>query len=401
MKYLQGKFLTGYVTLHIKGRDPELLLQHFVNEGVHIWDVKKISISQCEMKIRLYDLQTIQQVTKTLPYEVTIKDYYGLPKIVAQFKRHLDILIAGIISIIFFILLSQFIWSIDINGVSEEVEAKVKDHLQAINIKQGSFKPFLANLSDIQQSVLKDVPELLWIGVEQKGTKLIFSGVEKIIQEEIEKEGAQHLVAKKNGVIEKMKIAKGVPLVTVNDYVRKGQRLVSGDLSDVFEEDRDQEETLVAAQGEVFARTWYEVDVVVPLKVHHEQLVDEQMDKYYLAVGNKQLLLWGFQKEEFKHSVNERNEYPLTIFNYKFPLKIVKETIYETKLHSYERSKEDAVIAGISEAKKSLQLQLEQNANILSHKVLHETTENGKVKLNLLITVSENIAEEIPIVQGD
>lgn len=402
MKYLQGKFLTGYVTLHIQGDHLEQLLQFLVDEGVYIWNVARIKENHCKINIRSYDLQLLQEITSKLSYRLEIERQYGLPYLFMKLKYHLDIVVASIISLAFFILLSQFIWSIDISGVSEEVEEKVKSHLQSQNIKQGTFKPFLSSLSDIQQNILNDIPELLWIGVEKRGTKLIFSGVEKITQEKTNISRAQHIVANKSGVIEKMEITRGIPLVTINDYVTKGQRLVSGDLADVFEEKKDEKEkSYIMAQGDVFARTWYEVKVSVPLKVSHERLALEEKDKYYLMIGSKQFGIWGFWHESFKHSITERKEYPLTIFNYEIPFKFIKETTFKTDLFYDKRSKEEAISAGVSAAKNSLQLQLEQNAKILSHKVLHERTESGKVKLNLLMTVRENIAEESPIIQGD
>jgi|SRR5690625_373963 len=405
MKYLQGKFITGSATLIVRGNKPELLLQQLVNSGIHMWDIKKVNSQSCHAKIRRYDIKSIQTMTKELPYEIIFENYRGLPKLFHILQQKSDIIVACLISFIFFISLSQFIWSVEINGVPEELEVKIKDHLQSTGIKKGVFKPLLANPSTIQQNLLLNVPELLWVGVELKGTKLKFSGIEKISQDYTDDDGPQHLVAKKNGVVEKMQITKGVPLVSVNDYVTKGKRLVSGNLQDAIQNDEEKKENnevnLVTAQGEIFARTWYDVQVTVPLTVNYEELSEQQMDKYYVSFGNKRLLVWGFEQMNFKHSLIEAEEFTLNIFNYLFPIKIVKESIYETKEYQYVRSIDEAVADGISEAKAALQLQLDQNAKILSQKVLHETTESGKVRLNLLITVSENIVEEIPITQGD
>lgn len=405
LKYLQGKFMTGFVTLIVRGSNPELLLQQLVNSGIHMWDIKKVDSDSCHAKIRRYDVNIIQTMTEELPYEITFRDYRGLPKVVHRLQQKGEIVVAYLLSVFFFISLSQFVWSVEISGVPNELEVKIENHLQSEGIKKGAFKPLLANPSTIQQNLLLNVPELLWVGVEQKGTKLKFSGIEKISQEYTGKDGPQHLVAKKNGVIEKMQITKGVPLVRVNDYVKKGDRLVSGNLQDAIPEDHEKKDTekkqLVSAQGEVFARTWYDVQVTVPLAVEYEELAEQQMDKYYLSFGDKRLLLWGFKQPTFKNSLTKIDEFTLNIFNYDIPIKIVKESINETKYYKYVRSTEEAITDGISEAKEALRLKLDQNAKILSQKVLHETTESGKVRLNLLIIVSENIVEEIPITQGD
>ncbi|HLS06912.1 MAG TPA: sporulation protein YqfD, partial [Bacillota bacterium] len=235
---------------------------------------------------------------------------------------------------------------------------------------------------------------------------LKFSGIEKISHDSKTTDKPQHLIAKKNGTIEKMHITKGVPLVSVNDYVTIGKRLVSGNLSDVIESEEDNEPTndqeqLVAAQGEIFARTWYEIQVTVPLSVNYEHISERKIDKYYISFQNKRLLLWGFQQPNYSDIHTTTDEYTLNIFNRTFPFKFIKQSIHEKEQINYVRSKKEAIQVGMLEAEAALKLQLSANAKILSQKVLHEATGSGKVRLNLLITVSEDIAEEIPITQGD
>lgn len=405
MKHLQGKFMLGFITLNVYGQNPELFLQQLVNAGIYVWDVQKINTNCCQVKIRRHTRKAVQSLAEHSSYDITFADHRGLPSLIESYIQKREIIIACLLSLLLFIFLSQFVWSIEISGVTEEVEMKINSHLKKGGIKKGTFKPLLANPSTIQQNLLLSVPELLWIGVEQNGTNIKFSGIEKISHENQETTSPQHLIAKKSGVIEKMSIAKGVPLVAVNDYVNKGDRLVSGNLADAKLVDEDNEEqapeNLVAAQGEIMARTWYNVQVTVPLSVGHDQLTGHQLDKYYVAFGNKKLLLWGFQKENYHHSIIEENEFKIDKLYDLLPIKLVKQSINEVEQKYYVRSIEEAKQVGISEAKARLTLQIDANAKVLSQKVLHESTESGKVRLNLLITVSENIVDEIPITQGD
>lgn len=55
----------------------------------------------------------------------------------------------------------------------------------------------------IQQKLVEDVPELLWVGVNQRGTTYSLEGVEKLIVKEEEKQGPRNLIATKKGVIKK------------------------------------------------------------------------------------------------------------------------------------------------------------------------------------------------------
>src|SRR5699024_2566414 len=117
---------------------------------------------------------------------------------------------------------------------------------------------------EIQKMLVEDIPELLWVGVDQKGTTYFLEGVEKVIVEEEEAEGPRHLVATKKGVIKNMYVTEGIPQVSVNDYVEPGDILVSGIINGEEEtgEDEDGENNkeleYVAAEGEITATTWYE-----------------------------------------------------------------------------------------------------------------------------------------------
>lgn len=62
-------------------------------------------------------------------------------------------------------------------------------------------------------------------------------------------------------------------------------------------------------------------------------------------------------------------------------------------------SKKEAVLEGIEMGKRDIRKKIGRDGNIISEKVLHETSENGKVKLIILYQVIENIVQTTPIVQ--
>ncbi|HLS06480.1 MAG TPA: sporulation protein YqfD, partial [Bacillota bacterium] len=172
MKYLQGKYMTGFVTLIVSGNHPELFLQQLVNEKIYVWEIKKINAHCCQAYVRRFDKKNILSIAQRSSYEITFENDHGLPRVINYFKQQKEIVIASLISVIVFICLSQVIWSIEISGVSQEIEVKINDHLKNNGIKRGAIKPLLDNPSTMQQQLLLDIPELLWVGVEQKGTTL-------------------------------------------------------------------------------------------------------------------------------------------------------------------------------------------------------------------------------------
>ncbi len=215
------------------------------------------------------------------------------------------------------------------------------------------------------------------------------------------------MVANKSGVIKSMYVKKGLPQVRVNDFVEKGKILVSGAIEKLNMEKTKEEENeevyyeYLASEGEVIATTWYRAEVLIPLQSEHIELTGNIDENYRFGIGSYTFPIWPWNKKEFDDEIKEIDEKKLEIFGWEFPLYIVKEKRMESTSKITERTREQAIEAGIQQAKEDLYRKLGNDARIISEKVLHETNRHGKVKLSLYITVEENIAIEQPINQGD
>ncbi|UJL44876.1 sporulation protein YqfD [Virgibacillus sp. NKC19-16] len=411
MKHKQGAFITGYVTILIKGDRPELFFQRCMQQGIPVWDVKKTDDDTCSGNVRLRDVKEIKAIKRKTDYKLAFTDKKGYPFFIKRFIKKKPLMIGLIMSIMLVIFLSNIIWEVQITGVPTEIEEKISEQLDDYGVHSGAWIFTLEQPTAIQDQLIKDVPELLWVGVEQKGTTFYLEGVEKSIVEEEEPTGPQHLVATKKGVIKNMYVSQGLPKASVNDYVEPGDVLVSGIINEEENEENEEDEEdserqldLVAAEGDITATTWYEVSVNVPLEGNYEMLSGEQEKKYYLGIGNLQLPIWGFRDPDYEDIHRETNENSIRFFNWELPVKFIDTTLSEKVYNTVERTKEEAINTGIQQAKNELKLQLGPESQIISENVLHETIESGKVKLNLYISVEENIAKAEPIEpisQGD
>lgn len=400
MKHIQGTFFTGYVTISIKGKNPELFFQYCIDQGITVWDIKKESENVCKGNVKLSDIDILKDIKRRTSYKVTFLNKKGLSFLLKQFTRKKEVVLGLLLSVMLIFFLSNIIWEVRIIGVPKDIEEKISKQLTEYGIHQGAWTFTLDSPSEVQQQLVNDVPELLWVGVHQKGTSYVLEGVEKTIVKEEEVQGPRNLVATKKGVIQKMYVSKGLPKVQVNDYVEPGQVLVSGKLNfDDSEEDKKYE--LVAADGEIIAKTWYETEVTVPLEANHELLTGNRESKYHLSINEFELPVWGFSSPDFNEIHRERVEKDLYFLKWKLPVKIIETILSEKRYNKVERSKEEAIDVGIEQAKNELMLQLGPDAKIVSEKILHETIENGKVKLILYMAVEENIVKEESIDQGD
>ncbi|ASN05193.1 sporulation protein YqfD [Virgibacillus necropolis] len=396
MKQIQGSFLTGYVTILIEGNNPELFLQHCVDHEILVWDIKKASHTSCKGKIKLQDLSEVEALLNDDIYTITVTHEKGLPLIVKKLIGRKELLFSIGICLLLVLYLSNIIWDIKINGVPKDIEKKITKQLNSYGIHTGALGFSIDSPSSIQQRLLHDIPELLWVGIEKKGTTFQIEVVEKTIVKKKEVKGPSNLIATKKGVVSYIYISKGMPKVKVNDYVEPGDVLVSGNIS----EDKE-DPILVEAEGEIIARTWYEVSVTVPLEAEFQELTGEKDKKLYIELGDLQVPFWGFGSSEFEHVQADINRTPIHFFKWELPINIVESINHEKTYRKEKRSKDDAIEIGIEQAKNELLLRLDKNATIISEKVLQESTGNGKVKLTLYLTVEENIVKSVPINQGD
>ncbi|MBP1968704.1 hypothetical protein J2Z83_000798 [Virgibacillus natechei] len=414
MKHKQGSFIRGYVTVQIKGNRPELFFQKCMQAGILVWDIKKTGDDLCVGNVKLSDIKKIRSIKRKMDYKIQFISKKGYPFFIKRFTRKKQLMVGLIMSFMLIIFLSNIIWEVRITGVPSDIEEKISKQLNNYGIHSGAWIFTLESPNSIQQQLVQDVPELLWVGVHQKGTTFYLEGVEKSIVKEEESRGPRHLIANKKGIIKNMYVSEGLPRVAVNDYVEPGDVLVSGILNEdeieaEKEEDENSEETetnleLVTADGEITATTWYEVTVNVPLEGNYEHVTGNQKDKYYLQLGRLQLPIWGFGKPDYDEIHRESNEKSINFFKWELPIKFVTNTLSEKVNNNVERTKEEAINTGIQQAKNELKLQLGQDSKIISENVLHETTESGKVKLNLYISVEEDIVRNEPIQpinQGD
>ncbi|RYG74730.1 sporulation protein YqfD [Lentibacillus lipolyticus] len=411
MKHIQGSLLTGYVTVRVEGRYPELFFQKCAEQGIIAWGIQKKSETTCVGNFKLQDISGLRKLKWGTNYKLAFTSRRGLPFLMRRFMKRKEVLLALALSVLLIFCLSNIIWEVKITNVPKDLEEKISKQLDEYGIHRGSWTFTLEPPSEIQQQLMNDIPELLWIGVQQKGTTYVLEGVEKTIVEEEEEEvdGPRNLVASKKGVIEKMYVSKGQPKVRVNDFVKEGDVLVSGKLPNSDEENADGKEDekkeesheLTAAEGEVLAKTWYETEVTVPLSASTELLTGEKKTKYHLKISSFELPIWGFGDPDFEKVHRERNEKDLFFFKWKLPVTFVETIVSEKKQQQGKRSKEEAIDIGIRQAKKELLLKLGPDAEITSENVLQQTTENGKVKLILYMVAEENIVRQEPIDQGD
>ncbi|HWO77687.1 MAG TPA: sporulation protein YqfD [Bacillus sp. (in: firmicutes)] len=388
-------FFLGYVTVKVTGKGIERFLNRLSRQGILIWNARRLDQDTVTFQVALNKLYPLRRAVRKSNLSVRFIDKHGFPFLLKRLIFNSGFMIGFACFFVLLFLLSNMIWGIQIEGAGPKTEERIWKELDKLGVEVGSLQFLTDSPEEIQRILTNNIPEITWVGVKLNGTVYRLTVVEKNEPEREAETGPQHLVATKKGTIVSMYVKKGQPMVVVNDFVRPGQMLVSGQMG------AEKNQQFIAAEGEIMAETWYRAEVTVPLKKELTVMTGNEKDKRYIQFGNWELPIWGFGDPDFQVYEEDTTVHPFKFLRWQLPISYKEVEINEIEKAVHEIGESDAVKTGITIAKKDLLSKLGEEAKIKGEKILHKEVQNGKVKVTILFQVIENIAKGQPIIQGD
>ncbi|SHE64890.1 similar to stage IV sporulation protein [Seinonella peptonophila] len=396
------KLCVGKVQLECQGERIQDWLRQVVHEQIELEQTIWLDTKKIRFIILLTDFHRVVRMIRQYRLQMKIVQKRGMPFIVSQaYKRKFFFLGIGLFFLLL-IVMSSFIWRVDIVGSEQIPEGVIRSLLVREGIFVGQWKTALPKAEEVQHRLLEQLPDASWIGYRIEGTRALIVIVEKKRIEkhldEIPSYGPVHLVARKQGLIRDMKILKGHPEVEVSDMVKKGQRLVSGIYGEDEETGKGQ---VVGAQGKVFGEVWYETDVAIPLNQVGNLYTGRREQAYFPYIGGQVLRIDWFQRPKSRNFTPMSFIQPLQIMGKRLPFGLIREEYRETMVQKRHLSVSQAALLARTQAREECLKMIGKDGKIIEEKVLHQNVENGKVYLKLHFDVIEDIATPQPILQGE
>lgn len=226
------RFLKGYVRIRLSGYSPERFINLCGNHNILLWDIQNHG-SFYTMSVSLKAFRQLKKITRKTGTRVVITKRCGLPFLMVKVQKRKIFLSGIILSLLFWILMSGYIWNIRITGNHYVTEEVLMDFLSENNIKTGMKKKQLA-MEDVEKKIRNEFPVVTWTSARMDGTSLVIQIRENEKLPEI-KEGEEgtpdegyDLVADRDGTIVGMITRSGCPVVKEGDMVQKGDILVEG-----------------------------------------------------------------------------------------------------------------------------------------------------------------------------
>ena len=373
--------MNSYVNISIVGKNPKLFIKRYVLNQISFEDFKEVSHKHVTIKISYDDY--LELLSKNKTYEIYINRKYGIVKYTSYIKENYTFVISLIIGFLFLFLISNTILEIDVVHNNSNLRNLIYDELKDNNISCFHFVPSFKKRKKIINKIVSDNKDKIeWLEIERYGSKLTIKVTERKLNKEKEDDKPRHIVAKKDGVIMKIEASNGVILKKKNDYVSKGETIVSGDII--------KDETVkgqVRALGRVYAEVWYLVTIEYPL--YYEEVI-------YLN-DVKQNIIVSFMKRETSLRKNYATNYlehkNVLIKEKIFPFSVRMEKQRKTKVKKEKLGTKEAIKKATKLAENKISVNLKDDEYIISKKTLNFKQNKSKIEIGVFLKVYENITD--------
>ena len=368
--------MNSYLVLKVKNCNQTKIVQKLHNINVAIYKMDQIN-DDIYIKIRAEDYKKITKYLKTI--EFYKYKYIGIEFFKQFIKKYQLIIIVFLISLLIIIFSSFFIVDIDIIHEDEALVEIIKNELDKYGIKKISIKKNYKSLQQIKKNIKNaHLDKIDWIEINKVGMKYIVRVEERIITIPKIKENYCSIYANKDGLVKKIKVFAGEGIVNINDYVKKGDILISGDI-------KRNEETVkhVCASGEVYAEVWYIVNIKIPLKYYENEQTGKKRKNIIINYNDVYYKL-------FKDRLNNYKISRKIIFDL-LGIKIYEQTDMEIKKVEKKYTEQEAINKALKLANEKVKLKLGKDDSIISQKVLQNKTIDSTMDIDIFIVAEEQI----------
>lgn len=375
-------YFAGVVVIHAKGRKIDRFLSYLYKLKISLLKIEYVDRQNILVKIYNNDLEKVINMKTT--YDINVVGYEGKLRVKEGIKKHLFLLLSIIIGYLFLLFLTNIIFDVEVIHSNASVRNLIIDELAERNVKRWSFKKDFRGIEQIKREILSEYKDRIeWLEIENIGTKYIVKVEERKIRNIETNYIYQDIVSTKDAIIMKIEATEGEIIKHKNDYVRKGDVIISGRIMKGEEVSK-----LIKASGKIYGEVWYNIKVEHPLIYQNKIDTGKKQNIYKIMFLSHSLSL--FDLHPFKSKISEISN---VVSNPLIPFKIVKDTQKEIIIEDEIYTDGEALIKAEALAVKKMEEYLLEGEYIIRQTKLKYYIEDQKLYLEMFFKVYENIGE--------
>ncbi len=316
-------------------------------------------------------------------YKCEIIRYYGKNYFINFLTVNKYLLISFIIGLFLLHLLTSTIFKININTSDVSLKKVINEALIDNGIEMYKKKKSFDELLNIKEKILNENRDVLeWIEISEKGCTYNIDVTKRVKKERNDEEKILNdVIASKDGKILSIVVENGVKAKDINDYVKKGDILISGNV--VKNEDTVY---LTNAKGKVYAEVWNTVNITIPFNYIEYVNTGRKVNHYYLDMFNHEFTLIG--KYNNPNVIKTKS---IILDKPYLPFKLYKEEMKIYKYKEFNISVDEAYNEAIKRSEEKIKQTLNDDEYIISKKVLKKEVFSSKIKLEIFFKIYQNI----------
>ncbi len=371
----------SFYDIKISGKDIKRFIHNLYKMHIEFQNIE-FDKKSVIVKVNEEDYQKI--VSMKTVYEIEVVKLYGIASFKNFLRKYRLFLIVLSFGFLFFLGLTNIIFEVEVVHNDKQIRDLLLEELANQGIQKYHFVVSFDQKEKIKDYILKKYKDQIeWLEIERQGTKYEIKVEERKKNHDQIDLTPKNIVAKKNGIIQKITSSSGEILTKKDQYVKKGDILIGGTI-------HNKEEVVgyVRAEGEVIAETWYTVTVSLPY--HYREEIKTGKSRKILYI---QWLHSGFSFFSYPKYENSSLQYLYQLKNPILPLSISLALEEEMKITDQVYTKDHAIVEASDIARRRLKEKLGDNIKILYEKNLKITEEDSKIEVVIFYKVSENITE--------
>lgn len=385
-------YIAGYMRIVVEGYFVERFINICMQKNILLWSSKRQNSSILSCNISIQDFRKLKPIAKATKCKVTIKNKKGFPFLFERYKKRKVLAILLGLLVIAMIVVSNFVWNIDIECDSEINKQEILNILEDNGLDIGVPK------SDVDTNqVIRDIrykrEDIAWAGITFNGTNANVKLVKAQEKPEIIKpEEYCSIVSNKDGIITKINVQNGLPVVKVGDLVKQGTPLVNGWLEGKYTGIR-----YVHAVADIEAKVWYSKQERINKKQEINLKTGKEEKKFSIKFNNFEINFFKtLSKFENYDTIVENKKLKIfSDFYLPIELKIIQNLEIEKQQVTY--SVEELKEINIPRIEKEIEDIIENKKNIVN-KQINIQEHKDYIDVEIIYEVLENIGTEEKIV---
>ena len=392
------KLLRGSVCVRAKSAYPERMLNLCSARGIEFWDVRWIDDTALSFCVARGDLRALRRAAEGCGAEVSIERTAGTPFFFARLRRRHALFAGGILCAALLLVNSLFIWDFEVTGNETVPTETILHALREHGVHRGTFI-YSFRSQDICNRVLPELKDLCWVAVNVRGCKAYVQVRERVrAPERVNESEPTNVIAAKPGLITKVRALDGEKRVLPGTSVQQGQLLIAGVVDTGGTEKPSVTTRFLAGKGEVWARTWYDLTVRVPLTYEKKVYTGKEKRSHTLIWGENRLKIGAKGSSICNVDCDKiKNQTQWTLFGlFFFFFTWETETLLPYELEVTPRSRADAEAQGKDVLETYLAALLGETGSVTQRR-FSTAVEGDTLVVTLSAECEEQIGKEVPI----